>query len=356
MSTKSSLEISKDPTRSEFNIKKFKILLLGAGESGKSTVLKQVRLIHRGQMHPKDINQCADAIRKNALESMQSILRAMVVHKIPLANPNNSYARRRLYHLPEDAVFTPEIADDIAALWADRGVKYCYERRDLYWLLDGAAYYFDEVERLASSDYHPTDNDVIMARVRTTGIDSADFIDPPYHYSVVDVGGQRNERRKWVSCFQNVNAVVYLVGLSGYNQCLYEDSTVNRMQESLKLFKQVVSNPIFKHTPIFVFLNKKDLFEQMIKKSSLKTCFPEYQGRDGDFYHALLYIQNAFVKIMQETCPGKELYIQIISAREKRDMEVSWSGVKATLRSIYNDASAQTIKNSPENSSCPLPL
>jgi G-protein alpha subunit len=56
---------------------------------------------------------------------------------------------------------------------------------------------------------------------------------------VVDVGGQRNERRKWVHCFENVRAVVYLVGLSGYNQCLFEDASVNRMQESLKLFRQV---------------------------------------------------------------------------------------------------------------------
>jgi G-protein alpha subunit len=58
---------------------------------------------------------------------------------------------------------------------------------------------------------------------------------------VVDVGGQRNERRKWIHCFENVKAVVYLVGLSGYNQCLYEDASVNRMQESLKLFRQVRS-------------------------------------------------------------------------------------------------------------------
>jgi G-protein alpha subunit len=58
-------------------------------------------------------------------------------------------------------------------------------------------------------------------------------------HSVVDVGGQRNERRKWIHCFDNVKAVVYLVGLSGYNQCLFEDASVNRMQESLRLFKQV---------------------------------------------------------------------------------------------------------------------
>lgn len=33
--------------------------------------------------------------------------------------------------------------------------------------------------------------------------------------------------------------VVFLVGLNGYNQRLFEDSSVNKMHESLKLFKQV---------------------------------------------------------------------------------------------------------------------
>ena len=47
-------------------------------------------------------------------------------------------------------------------------------------------------------------------------------------------------------------------------QVLFEDSSVNRMHESINLFKEVAGNPIFEKTPMFVFLNKKDLFEEMI--------------------------------------------------------------------------------------------
>jgi hypothetical protein len=65
---------------------------------------------------------------------------------------------------------------------------------------------------------------------------------------------------------------------------LYEDNTVNRMQESLNLFAEVVKNPLFKSTPIFVFLNKKDLFEEMIPKFPLKNCFPDYDGPEGKPY------------------------------------------------------------------------
>lgn len=55
----------------------------------------------------------------------------------------------------------------------------------------------------------------------------------------------------------------------------------NRMQESLKLFDSICNNKWFTDTSIILFLNKKDLFEEKIKKSSLTICFPEYTGRSS---------------------------------------------------------------------------
>lgn len=51
------------------------------------------------------------------------------------------------------------------------------------------------------------------------------------------------------------------------------------MQESLKLFDSICNNKWFTDTSIILFLNKKDLFEEKIKKSPLTICFPEYTGR-----------------------------------------------------------------------------
>ena len=49
----------------------FKILLLGAGESGKSTVVKQVKLIYKGNVSKKEIEEYRTAIRRNCIECMQ---------------------------------------------------------------------------------------------------------------------------------------------------------------------------------------------------------------------------------------------------------------------------------------------
>jgi len=53
----------------------------------------------------------------------------------------------------------------------------------------------------------------------------------------------------------------------------------NRMQESLKLFDSICNNKWFTDTSIILFLNKKDLFEEKIKKSPLTICFQEYGGK-----------------------------------------------------------------------------
>jgi signal recognition particle receptor subunit beta len=60
--------------------------------------------------------------------------------------------------------------------------------------------------------------------------------------------------------------IIFLASLADYCQVLFEDANVNRMHESLNLFGEVTKNPAFEKTPLFVFLNKKDLFEQYIRQ------------------------------------------------------------------------------------------
>jgi len=310
-------------------------LLLGAGESGKSTVLKQLRLIHTGKISVQEANRCVTGIRKNAVESMQAVLRAMTTYGIQLENQSRMTARAAVISHAENSDFTRELAKNIASLWKDSGVQASYEKRHNYWLLDAAAYYFNEVLRIGEPNYEPTEEDIIMTRIRTTGIECTDFQEPPYNYSIVDVGGQRNERRKWIHCFENVTAIVFLVGLNGYSQCLFEDTSINRMKESLKLFKQVASNPIFRETPIFLLMNKNDLFEASILKHSLKQCFPNYNGPERSSSDALKFIEGQFQGVLDSVCPGKKMHAKVVSASIREDTKRVWVEMKAVLHAQY---------------------
>lgn len=79
------------------------------------------------------------------------------------------------------------------------------------------------MDRLSKKDFQPTDQDVLRARSRTTGITETKFDLGTLQYRMFDVGGQRSERKKWIHCFEGVNALLFLVAISGYDQCLAED-------------------------------------------------------------------------------------------------------------------------------------
>ena len=81
----------------------------------------------------------------------------------------------------------------------------------------------DDLERIWDKNYIPTDQDLLRSRLRTTGITETIFDLGQLTYRMFDVGGQRSERKKWIHCFENVNCLLFLVAISGYDQCLVED-------------------------------------------------------------------------------------------------------------------------------------
>lgn len=63
-------------------------------------------------------------------------------------------------------------------------------------------------------------------------------------FIVIDVGGQRSERRKWIHQFENVNAIIFFAALDEYDMRLEEDSRTNCLEESLQLFSEVRQSQI----------------------------------------------------------------------------------------------------------------
>ena len=62
-------------------------------------------------------------------------------------------------------------------------------------------------------------------------------------FRMVDVGGQRSERRKWIHCFENVTSIMFLVALSEYDQVLVESDNEVSLKIEWTLF--VVTSCVF---------------------------------------------------------------------------------------------------------------
>lgn len=136
---------------------------------------------------------------------------------------------------------------------------------------------------------------MIRCRTKTTGIVNVEFIIDNKKFKLTDVGGQRSERKKWIHCFDDANAILFIVAMSEYDLKCYEDDSTPRMNESLQLFEEICNNKYFTNTPIVLLLNKDDVFREKIKKTPLKVWDNQYTGEDGDYDAALKHIQKRFL-------------------------------------------------------------
>jgi guanine nucleotide-binding protein G(i) subunit alpha len=99
-------------------------------------------------------------------------------------------------------------------------------------LVPPAFSYFNKIGDISAPGYIPSVEDVLRSRVRTSGIVEELYNISGVDFAIYDVGGQRNERKKWIHCFDGVTAVIFVASLSEYDQVLYEDHSVNRMVRS----------------------------------------------------------------------------------------------------------------------------
>jgi len=220
---------------------------------------------------------------------------------------------------------TEEVAQSVQRLWKSEAIQITFSNASKFHLFDGAEYLLDRVMEVTTPDYVVKDEDLYRTRVRTTGVVDQELEINNVKFTFYDVGGQRNERRKWIHCFEDVTAVLFLAAISAYDQVLFEDGSTNRMHEALGLFEQICSSQYFQKSNIILFLNKFDIFQKKIQKVSLKQCFPDYEGKDGDQDDATTYIKEAF---KAKQTKSQQFYMHLITATDTSNIQKVFDTVK----------------------------
>ncbi|KAM4739709.1 guanine nucleotide-binding protein subunit alpha-11-like isoform 2-T2 [Anableps anableps] len=368
-------EIEKQLRRDKRDARReLKLLLLGTGESGKSTFIKQMRIIHGTGYTDEDKKSYTKLVYQNIFTSMQAMIRATETLKIPLKFDENKSNAQLLREVDVEKVstFDEPYISAITTLWKDPGIQEAYDRRREYQLSDSTKYYLNSLKRIGAPEYLPIEQDVLRVRVPTTGIHEYPFdlenilfsylsdlgriseasylptqqdvlrvrvpttgiIEYPFDlqsiiFRMVDVGGQRSERRKWIHCFENVTSIMFLVALSEYDQVLVESDNENRMEESKALFRTIITYPWFQNSSVILFLNKKDLLEEKIMYSHLVDYFPEFDGPQRDAQAGREFILKMFVDLNPDS--DKIIYSHFTCATDTENIRFVFAAVKDTI-------------------------
>lgn len=310
-------------------LNEIKLLLLGTGESGKSTIAKQMKILHTEGFTKQELLSYRPVVYHNAVTSMKVLVQQAELRKETILEENAALANRILaINTTELEKLTDVMAEDIKKLWTDPAILKVFEKRNEYQLVDGAQYCFENVDRFKDEEYVPTVEDVLRVRARTTGIVETTFKVKGSPFKMVDVAGQRSERKKWIHCFEEVTAIIYCVALNEYDMKLFEDETVNRVVESLELFDEIANSKWFTKTAIILFLNKSDLFKEKIAVKDLNVLFEDYTG-GKDYNNAIAFITDRFVKLNRN--PNKKVFAHVTCATDTQNVKVVFDAAKEII-------------------------
>ncbi|UMM34381.1 hypothetical protein L5515_007484 [Caenorhabditis briggsae] len=283
-----------------------RLLLLGSAESGKTTVLEQVRLLYKQHFTESEYFHRRAFIYHNIFKCIKSLCRAMKMSDIGFADPINMGRSQSIIADEENhyGIFSKELAEKIKCIWADKSMQSLYARRSQFNLNDSAAYFLNNLDKINTLDYKPSDRDLIMAYVPTCGVQNVIFTASNQSFQLFDIGGQKIDRRKWATQYEGIDAIFFCLAISEYDQKMNEDMVTNRLDDALKLLETISEEPMFATTPIYLFLNEIDVFCEKLDVIPLSNYRKDFPGGDQD--DALDFMENLAVAALGKR--DKSLY------------------------------------------------
>lgn len=235
---------------------------------------------------------------------------------------------------PDDpGVILHACAEDMKRLWMDPIIKRLMEVEKMR-PEEMAGFYLDDLDRVTSPRYVPTDDDVLRARIKTLGVSEHRFVvrsgtAMSHDWRVFDVGGHRSLRAAWAPYFDDMNAIIFLAPISCFDQVLQEDPSVNRLADSFLLWKTIVSHPLLKKTDLVLFLNKCDILRSKLESGiRLGDYITSYGNRPNDFESASLYLKKKFAALMKEHSGDRPFYCHFTSVTDMKSTSLILQNVQ----------------------------
>ncbi|KAJ3891986.1 G-protein alpha subunit [Lentinula edodes] len=196
--------------------------------------------------------------------------------------------------------------DDIDSLWRDADVQRALEEREVD-LRDTPGFFLDDVERIASASYCPTDSDIVRARVRTDGVEEHHLVAESIRlkgneFFITDVSGARSSVSLFVLCYESLQEI--------YSLMLEEDPRVNRLEDSLLLWKEICSNVLLANCNIIIFFNKMDILRRILESGvEVRKFVPSYGNAPNEVESVTKYFKDRFKTYHKKLSPKPRSFI-----------------------------------------------
>ncbi|KAI8913307.1 G-protein alpha subunit-domain-containing protein [Gorgonomyces haynaldii] len=324
------------------------LLLLGPSDSGKSTVLKQMTLLH-GKGFTKEMKrESAGEIQRFIMQATRKIV-GYLLQQDPLWDSSELETTVREFMDSEDNTLT-EARGYIEKMLQSTLFKSALEKMDDIGVEQCASYFILKYAEIMQQDFLPTDNDMLQMRKKTEHISETVFEIDDKFWHIVDVAGQKSKRSRWTSYMERkATGVLYVFACSAYNQYLEEQPDTLRIVDAIQLYTSLVSDKLLNLNSIIVLFNKFDQLDEKIAKYPISKYLKNYTGFWSQSRQAR---QESVCRLVagyiHQYCQRKQccgVHAQIYSNRQQTDEEYLGRSQRHTSQSsIQGCGSHVTIK------------
>ncbi|KAF8370356.1 hypothetical protein PRIPAC_76785 [Pristionchus pacificus] len=320
-----------------------KILLLGGADAGKSTIVKQMRILHMNGFSDDEKRSFYKYLRYNVFQIFHEISLGIQETILSVDDDEKSIVNRfgegDSYFLSIDEEKEVDILLNFIALKCVRSFMHLYPNYPS--LPDNAHYYMPKLADILRPKHTPTAQDILHLRIPTTSVSEINFTFETSSIRLIDVGGQRTYRKKWIHCFDGVAAVMFVASMAAYDQKLDESEVAiepvlhdaipaaaaattikhlpNRLRDSAHLFGEMLRSKFLLSSAFILFLNKKDLLSKKLISQPLGKYIKGYDGKTTE--DASDFIRQYFLKRKSKKDKDRAIYGHYTCATDTKNVE-----------------------------------
>ena len=196
--------------------------------------------------------------------------------------------------------------------------------------------YFADIRRIASAEYIPDNQDIVLIHPPPKGIHEMTFQLAHTTHRYFDMGREyRNLPQKKLHFLDDVKFLVFVVPIAEYDSPSSEEPQPASLRAALDQFISIINSPWFSNASTFIFFNQMDKFKKKLASSPLESHFPDFNG-GGDFASAAKYIVNLFLREVEKEEEDKPfassgVYIHFTCGVDFRNMGILASAMQGKL-------------------------
>jgi guanine nucleotide-binding protein G(i) subunit alpha len=263
-----------------------KIVLMGQVNSGKELIMRQMKVLY-AEGYPRDERiQYTYAVRSTVRLLIHSIIDLLKDTGAPLTPDLNKDFAVLLHEVEtvDLTLITPAAVTAVQHLWSSPTFSTLYIKNFEIDFPQYAPYYAQELNRIATEDYVPSEPDIIRLNKSMGGIKELRFHWDELEVHLFNISGYVPEqfRKRWFHQLENATALLYTVDVATYDRPYLGQPTESQLLDDFATFESWANSPKFTGSSIVLILNNFSRFREKLQHSPLTTFFPDYRPPAAD--------------------------------------------------------------------------